>query len=437
MAFGLDLGLDLGPLRRHRDFRWLYASQSVSFLGSMVTYVALPYQMFHLTGSNLKVGLLGAAELVPLLLTAFVGGALADVMDRRRMVLVTEMGLACGSGALALGALAGWTPVWALYAVAAFMSALNGLQRPSIEALGPRLVEHDEMPAMSSLATLRGSVGMIAGPALGGALIASAGLASTYLFDVATFLFSLAALQRIRSVVPPESGEGPTLRSVLEGFRYARSRQELMGTYVVDFVAMVFGMPMALFPAIAAAHGGPHALGLLYAAPACGALVASLTSRWTHRVHRHGLAVMGAATVWGVAIVGFGFAGGLVPSVLLLACAGGADCISGLFRMTLWNQTIPDGFRGRLAGIEMVSYMSGPLLGNVEAGGVAAAFGVKVSVVSGGALCVVGVGLCALWLPRFVAYDARSRKLGEPAGVATPERVSGKGSLPPGDESPG
>jgi MFS family permease len=407
--------MDFRPLRRHRDFRWLYAAQFVSFLGSMVTYVALPWQMFHLTGSSLQVGLLGAAELVPLLATAFVGGALADFVDRRRMVLWTEAGLACGSGALALAAPSGGPPVWTLYAIAAFMSALNGLQRPSLEALAPRLVDHDEMPAMASLATLRGSVGMIAGPALGGALIASTGLASTYLFDVATFVFSLAAIWTIRPVPIPvsaskpdsESDEGPSLRSVLEGFRYARGRQELMGTYVVDFVAMVFGMPLALFPAIAATHGGAHALGLLTAAPACGALVASLTSRWTARVHRHGLAVMAAATVWGLAIVGFGFAGGLVPSVLFLACAGGADCISGLFRMTLWNQTIPDTFRGRLAGIEMVSYMSGPLLGNVEAGMIAAAFNVKVSIVSGGVLCVAGVLLCALLLPRFVAYDAR------------------------------
>jgi MFS family permease len=398
--------MDLRPLRRHRDFRWLYAAQFVSFLGTMVTYVALPYQVFQLTGSTLKVGLLGAAELVPLLLTAFVGGALADVVDRRRMVLATEIGLGLGSGALALSALAGRPPVGSLYAIAAVMSALNGLQRPSLEALAPRLVDPDEMPALSTLATLRGSIGMIAGPALGGLLIASIGLASTYLFDVATFVFSLAAIRTIRAVVPPESAAGPTLRSVLEGFRYARGRQELMGTYVVDFVAMVFGMPLALFPAIAATQGGPHALGLLYSAPAWGALVASLTSRWTHRVRRHGLAVMAAATVWGLAIIGFGFAGGLVPGALFLALAGGADCLSGLFRMTLWNQTIPDGFRGRLAGIEMVSYMSGPLLGNVEAGAVAAAFGVKTSVVSGGVLCVIGVLLCAALLPRFVAYAA-------------------------------
>ncbi len=399
--------MDLRPLRRHRDFRSLYAAQFVSFLGTMVTYVALPYQMFHLTGSSLQVGMIGLAELLPLLVTAFVGGALADHMDRRRMILMTEIGLGLGSGTLALAALSGRPPVWILYAIAAWTSALNGLQRPSLEALSPRLVDHDEQPAMASLAALRGSVGMIAGPALGGALIASAGLAPAYLFDVLTYLFSFFMIRRIRAALPAEREEGgPSLRSVLDGFRYARSRQELIGTYVVDFVAMVFGMPLALFPALAASRG-PRALGLFYAAPACGALVASLTSRWTPRVHRHGLAVLLAATVWGLAIVAFGFAGGLVPGVLLLAVAGGADCVSGLFRMTLWNQTIPDSFRGRLAGIEMVSYMSGPLLGNVEAGLIAAAFSVKVSVISGGVLCVIGVLACAVLLPRFVGYDAR------------------------------
>lgn len=408
--------MDLRPLRRHRDFRWLYSAQFVSFLGTMVTYVALPYQMFQLTHSSLKVGLLGLAELVPLLVTAFVGGALADTVDRRRMVLATEVGLGLGSGALALSAFSGSPPVWALYAIAAVMSALNGLQRPSLEALAPRLVDADEMPALASLAMFRGSIGMIAGPALGGALIASAGLGATYLFDVATYVFSFLAIGRIRAVLPPESEEGPSLRSVLEGFRYARSRQELIGTYVVDFVAMVFGMPLALFPAIATEQirGGPRVLGFLYAAPACGALVASLTSRWASRVHRHGLAVMLAATVWGLAIVGFGFSGGLATALLFLALAGGADAVSGMFRMTLWNQTIPDGLRGRLAGIEMVSYMSGPLLGHVEAGLIAAAFSVKASVVSGGVLCVIGVLLCALLLPRFVSYDARAWKRPEP-----------------------
>jgi MFS family permease len=400
--------MDLRPLRRHRDFRALYAAQFVSFLGTMVTYVALPYQMFQLTGSSLKVGLLGLAELVPLLLTAFLGGALADTVDRRRMILATEVGLGLGSAALALAALSGKPPVWALYAVAAFMSALNGLQRPSLDAMAPRLVDPDELHSMAALAMFRGSIGMIAGPALGGALIASIGLASAYVFDVATYVFSFFAIRTIRAVLPPESGASLSLSSVLDGFRYAKSRQELIGTYVVDFVAMVFGMPLALFPALAATRGGPKALGFLYAAPACGAFVASLTSRWAPRVHRHGLAVMLAATAWGLAIVGFGLVDGLVLSLFFLVCAGAADGISGMFRMTMWNQTIPDSFRGRLAGIEMVSYMSGPLLGHVEAGLIAAAFSVKASVVSGGVLCVVGVLLCALLLPRFVRYDARA-----------------------------
>lgn len=399
--------MDFTPLRRHRDYRWLFAAQLVSFLGTMVTYVALPYQMFQLTGSSLAVGLLGLAELLPLLVTAFLGGALADAVDRRRMVLVTELGLGLGSGLLILTALSDRPPVWALYAIAALMSALNGLQRPSLEALTPRLVDRDEIPAAAGLTALRGSVVMIAGPALGGALIASVGLTSTYVFDLLTYAFSFFAVSRIRAVLPPESAEKPSLESVKEGFRYTRTRQELIGTYVVDMVAMVFGMPLALFPALSQSFGGPKTLGLLYAAPACGALVASLTSRWMTRVHRHGLAVMIAATVWGLAIVAFGFSSRFVPALLFLALAGGADAVSGMFRMTLWNQTIPDSLRGRLAGIEMVSYTSGPLLGHVEAGLVAAAFSVRTSVVSGGVLCVAGVLLCGLLLPRFVSYDAR------------------------------
>jgi MFS family permease len=218
---------------------------------------------------------------------------------------------------------------------------------------------------------------------------------------------------------PPEGSERPSIAAVFEGFQYARSRQELIGTYVVDFTAMVFGMPLALFPALSDRLGGPSVLGLLYAAPAVGALAASLTSRWSPRVRRHGLAVMVAATVWGLAIVGFGLCTTLWPALAYLAVAGGADAISGIFRMTMWNETIPDALRGRLASIEMVSYMSGPLLGHAEAGAVAAVFGVTASVVSGGIFCVIGVIACGLWLPRFVGYDARQFKLSQ-----IPEKVS-------------
>jgi MFS family permease len=399
--------MDLRPLRR-RDFRFLYAAQSISFLGTMVTYVALPWQMFQLTGSSLAVGVLGVVELVPLLLTAFIGGALADWMDRRRLVIATEIGLMAGCLALMANAALPRPSVTVLYIAAAVMSAFNGLQRPSLDAMTPRLVPTEEIPAAAALSALRGSVGMIAGPAIGGLLIGSAGAVAAFGVDAASYLASLVCFAAMRAVPPRDDAEAPTWRSIVEGFRYARSRQELIGTYVVDFVAMIFGMPLALFPALAASRHGNAALGLLYAAPAAGALVASLTSRWTPRVHRHGLAVMVAATVWGVAIVAFGFAPSLPAALACLAVAGGADCVSGLFRMTMWNQTIPDALRGRLAGIEMVSYMSGPLLGHVEAGAVAAIAGVQASIVSGGVLCVAGVVVCGLLLPRFRRYDART-----------------------------
>ncbi len=397
--------MDLAPLR-HRDYRLLFAAQAVSFFGTMITYVALPYQMYRVTGSTLAVGLLGLAELVPLLATAFIGGALADAIDRRRMALVTDLALAAGSGALVLVALS-HASAWPLFVVAAWMSAVSGLQRPSMEALVPRLIDKEDMPAAAALAGVRGGVGMIAGPAFGGVLIASVGLASTYLVDVVSYVVSLICLWQIRAVPPPEGAEPPSVEAVREGFRYARSRQELIGTYIVDFVAMVFGMPLALFPAMSDRLGGPSVLGLMYAAPAVGGLVASLVSRWMAHVYRHGLAIMIAATVWGAAIIAFGFCNTLWPALVLLALAGAADAVSGLFRMTMWNQTIPDALRGRLASIEMVSYMSGPLLGHVEAGVVASAFGVRASVVSGGVLCVAGVLVCGLALPRFVLYDSR------------------------------
>jgi MFS family permease len=399
--------MDLRPLLRHRDFRWLFAAQLVSNLGSMVTYVALPYQVYRLTESSFAVGLLGAAELVPLLVTAFIGGALADWMDRRRIVLATDVGLGLGCALLTLNALLPRPHVWPLFLAAAWMSALSGLQRPSLEAMTPRLVDKEELPAVATLATLRGSVGAIVGPAIGGMLIASVGLASTYVMDLCTYAFSFVAVRVIRDLPPPEGAESPSLARLREGFRYARSRQELIGTYFVDFVAMVFGMPLALFPAMSDRLGGPRVLGLLYTAPAVGALIATVTGRWTARVHRHGLGVMMAATVWGVGIVFFGVSDSLWPALLGLAVAGGADCVSGIFRLTMWNQTIPDTLRGRLAAIEMVSYMSGPLLGHVEAGTAAALFGVRASVISGGLLCIVGVLVCGALLPRFMRYDAR------------------------------
>jgi MFS family permease len=400
--------VDLTPLRRHRDFRLLWAGQGLSFFGSMVTYVAIPYQTYQLTGSSLMVGLLSAVELVPLLGAALWGGALADWKDRRRMVQLSELSLAVCAAVLVANSLLDSPQLWVLFVIAAVMAGLDGIQRPSLDAMIPRLVDREELTAASALDTLRGTVGMIGGPALGGVLIATVGLPATYGFDCVTFAASLLALSRMRAVPPPADAEPPSLRRIAEGLRYARSRPELLGTYSVDIVAMFFGMPQALFPAFASEFGGASVLGLLYAAPSVGSLLATATSGWTSHVHRHGLAVIVAAAAWGAAIAVVGLAPTLWLALVFLALAGAADMISGIFRMTIWNQTIPDHLRGRLAGIEQVSYSTGPLLGNLESGVAAALFSVRASIVSGGVLCVVGVALAALALPAFRRYDARN-----------------------------
>jgi MFS family permease len=413
------LALDLTPLRESREFRLLFAGQAVSFFGSMMTFVALPWQVYRLTGSTLASGLLGVAEFVPIFLMAFVGGALADAVDRRRMVRFTEALLALGTLVLVANSLLAEPRVWVLFVCAALFAALNGLQRPSLDALMPRLVAAEQLPAALALRSLGATISMIGGPALGGLLVVALGPAVNYSIDFLTFAASLAALCLMRAVPPPAGAERPSLRSIAEGLRYARSRPELLGTYLIDINAMFFGMPMALFPAVAEGFGGAS-VGLLYAAPAAGAMCVTLTSGWTKRVNRHGLCVALAAAAWGLAIVGFGLAPTLWAALLFLALAGAADMVSGLFRMTIWNQTIPDHLRGRLAGIEMISYTTGPLLGNAESGAVARLFGLRASIVSGGVLCVAGTALLSLLLPQLIRYDARAglaRKLAEEEAV--------------------
>jgi len=399
--------LDLTPLRRHRDFRLLFIGRLVSTFGNMITVVAVPYQVYQLTHSVLLVGLLGLAELAALIGFAMLGGALADAADRRTMVLLSEAGLMAGSMLLAGNSLLAHPLVWLIFVVAALQGALDALQRPSLDALLPRLVDRDELAAAGALGTFRGTIGMIAGPALAGVLVALVGLPLTYLVDIGTFVVGLACLLLMKAVPPPADAARPSLRRVMEGIRYARSRPELIGTYVVDIVAMLFGMPMALFPAIAQGLGGPSVLGLLYAAPAVGSFCFAATSGWTRRVHRHGMGVIVAATLWGIAIIGFGLVPGRTAALVFLGLAGAADAMSGVFRQVIWNQTIPDSLRGRLASIELLSYSAGPTLGNFEAGLVASIFSVRTSVVSGGVLCVVGCVLCAIALPAFRRYDER------------------------------
>lgn len=410
------LGLDLAPLRTSRDFRLVFTGAGVSALGSFITYISIPYQVYLLTDSPVLVGLLGVCELVPLLFMAFVGGALADFLDRRRLVITGELALAALTAALLVNALLGRSQLWLLFVVAAVMTAIDGLQRPALDAIVPRVVVPEQIPAANVLNSLRMNVASLGGPAVAGVLLASVDLAWVFAIDLATFAVSLVCLGVMRPVPPPPAPERPSLRSVASGLRYAKSRRELLGTYLVDINAMFFAMPQALYPFVAERLGGPAVLGLLYAAPSAGALLATVSSRWTGRVHRHGLAVALAAAGWGIAIVGFGFSGTLWLALLFLTLAGASDMVSGIFRSTIWNQTIPDHMRGRLAGIEMLSYSTGPTLGNLRSGLFTRFAGIGGSIVWGGVLCVVGtVALCAA-LPEFLRYngkDGLSRKVSE------------------------
>src|ERR1700743_12924 len=300
------LALDFSPLKVSRDYRLLFTSQTISFFGAMMSFVVLPWQMYQLTHSSLAVGMLGAAEFIPTITMAFVGGALADYVDRRRMVLTSESLVTVTSLVLIVNSLLAHPRAWVLFLCAIAYAGLNGLKRPSLEALTPKLVPPQMMTAVSALRSIGAPFSGVLGPALGGVVAATFGPALAYTVNFSTFAISLIALWSMRATPPLVNADRPSMHSLLEGLRYARSRPELLGTYFIDINAMFFGMPMALFPAIATRFGGAS-VGLLYAAPSAGAFIASVASGWSSRIHRHGLAVTIAAAIWGLAIVAFGF----------------------------------------------------------------------------------------------------------------------------------
>ncbi|MFB6395030.1 MFS transporter [Polymorphospora lycopeni] len=432
MKWGLfrRVALDVTPLKTSRDYRFQFAASGISAFGAFIAYVTIPYQVFLITDDPLLVGLIGVFELVPLLFMAFVGGALADYLDRRLIVIGGEVAFTALCGVLLLNSLSDEPHLWLLYLVAALTAAVDGVQRPAMESLTPRLVKPEEIPAASSLNALRMQVAQLGGPGVAGILIASVDLTWVYAITMGTLAVSLVFLTLIRAVPPPPDADRPSLRSVVTGLRYARSRPELLGTYLVDINAMFFGMPQALYPFMAEKFGGPAVLGLLYAAPAVGSLVATVSSGWTRYVHRHGLMVVLAAGAWGLAIIGFGVVDTLWLAVLFLALAGAADMISGLFRMIIWNQTIPDHLRGRLAGIEMLSYTTGPLLGQLRSGLSARWLGINGSIVSGGVLCVLGTVALAALMPSFLRYDGREGRARKEAEDAAWAAKAGSGPAP-------
>jgi len=396
--------IDITPLRISRDYRLLFFGQVISTFGSAIGFVVLPVQVYQLTGSTLLVGLLSASEFILILLMAFVGGAYADFIDKRKMLRLTEIGHTVVTAMLVGNALLARPRVWLLFLGAALHAGLAALQRPSFEAMLQKLIPLELMSSVSALNSLRWNVTTILGPSIAGLIMARYGAAIAYSIDLLTFFASLAAVFLISTVPRATQTESrPTLKSVVEGLHYAWRRKEILGTYLIDMNAMFFGMPTALFPAMAAGFGA-GTVGFFYAAPSAGALVATLTSGWSKKVNRHGLIVAIAAALWGTAMIFFGFAHNLYLALFFLALAGGFDMISAIFRMTMWSQTIPHHLRGRLAGLEMISYTSGPKLGDAEAGIVATLFSIRTSVVSGGILCVAGTAIISALIPQFIRY---------------------------------
>jgi MFS family permease len=403
------LRMDVTPLRESRDFRLLFVAGTVFYFGAMVSYVAIPYQIYTLTGSNFAVGAIGLVELVPLVVFGLYGGALADHVDRRRLMIGTGIAQAAFTAILALNAFRGDPQVWVIFVVAALLASSSSLQRPSREALMPRTVRHDQIVAANNLTSLGMQVGVLAGPALGGLLVAYVGIGWCFLVDIGGLTVATLLYVAMRPYPHRETTTPPSLAGIAEGMRYALGRRDLLGTYLVDITAMLLALPVVLFPALVEeVFGRPELLGLLYSAATVGAVLATALSGWTARVFHHGRAIVVAAAAYGLCV---GLAG-LMPSIWLVAVflmlSGAADMVSGVFRSTVWNQTIPEGMRGRLAGIEMLSYSLGPLGGQVRAGATADLWTVRGAVASGGFACVAGVGITALALRDFWSYDART-----------------------------
>lgn len=378
-------------------------------VGAEIGTVAVPYQVYRLTHSTALVGLLGLAALVPLLVVPLVGGALADALDRRTVLLRTETGMAVVSALFLVNSLLPNPQVWALYVLLGLAVAIFSLGRPAMSSLPPRLVPDDEIAAASALSSVYNSLASVGGPAVGGVLIAAAGVPWAYGIDLVTYVASFLVLWLLPRLPPLEHVERPSLRSIAEGFRFLKGRQALLGIFIVDTNAMVFGMPSALFPAFAlhTLGGSAATVGYLYAAPYAGALIGSLLSGWTSHVRRQGLAVTVAACTWGAAIAGFGLTSSLWPALVFLALAGGADFFSAVLRSTMLLRSTPDHLRGRLSGIEFMQVAGAPNIGDLEAGVLASLTSLRFSIVSGGVLCIAGCAATALALPRFLHYDAR------------------------------
>ena len=395
--------VDLTPLKESREFRLLFIGLLISMLGNQLTTVAIPFQVFSITHSSLQVGLVSLAQLVPLVVGSLIGGTLGDAIDRRTLMLLASAASVLTAAGLTLNALSPHPSLVAIYLVSALAAGLIGFANPARNASIPMMVKPQHLVGAYSFNQIVIQIATIVGPALAGVLLASAGLAWTYGLDALSFLVMLGVTVALKPLPPVGGGTKPGLRSIVEGVRYLKGRQVLQGVYLVDLNAMIFGMPRALFPAMALEifHSGTTGLGLLYSAPGVGALVGAATTGWVEAVVRRGRAVVLSVIAWGVAITIFGLSSVLWLGLIMLAIAGWADVISAVLRNTILQTSIPDAFRSRLSSFQMAVVQGGPRLGDAESGAVAALTSTEFSVISGGVVCVLGALVLAKALPGF------------------------------------
>jgi len=410
-----SLALDVEPLRVSRDFRLLWSGLFISELGYQFSLVAIFVQIYKLTGSPAAVGLTGLFSFLALLLGAVISGAVLDAYDRRKLLMWAQVGFAFASCLLLAGAINGDPPLWQIYLAASIFAMVSTIDGPTRSAMTPRLVGDALVPSALALnQVVWNGVGLL-GPALGGIVIARLGFSWAYGIDLVTYGAMFIAAFRVAPMPPTrDGGENPAVGwpAVKEGFAFVRKSKLLQSTFVIDLIAMIFGLPRALFPILAVTqfHRGPEVVGLLFAAPAAGALVGALTGGWVRHVNRQGVAVIWAVAGWGAAIVAFGLVGPhLGLAMFFLALAGAADVISAIFRSTILQVSAPEELRGRLSGIHILVVTGGPRLGDLEAGVVAQVWSPTVSVVSGGLICIAGAGAVALAYPVLRRYRQRPR----------------------------
>lgn len=398
--------IDIEPLR-HADFRRLWVGHGVSVIGVQLTAVAVPVQVYEITGSSFWVGILGAVGLVPIILFGLWGGAVADAVDRRRLVLVASSLEWLCTGALLAHALLGLDSLPVLLALVAVQAGAFSVSSSTWGAVIPRIVPPASVAAANTLSFTASTTGMVVGPLLAGVVLAQWSFAVAYAVDAVLFTVALYAAVRLPVLAPLARTGAPGLKSVLEGLAFIGTRPILLLSFAVDIAAMVLAMPKALFPEAAARYGGGAAVGWLYASIAVGSVLAGLTSGWIGRVRRQGIALVLAVIAWGVAVAAAGLTSHLWTAVALLAVAGAADLVSAVYRQTILQTYAPDQMRGRMQGVFIVVVTGGPRLGDLRAGASAAAFGLSAAWVGGGIACAVLVCL-ALAVPSLRRYDARS-----------------------------